>query len=639
MSPQKAPKSNHINLLLVFIIIIGLFWLSLCASLIWNAFKIRSIYLEAEHSHKLYFKYSKAAQMLRAGSDYLTDQVRIFAATGDIAYLNNYFHEAKLGRRRDQAVETVRNISDNDEDTLRHLRAALSASRQLMFTEYHSMKLIAISYGIPASSLPAEVSEFKLTEQELALPAAEQRNIAYKILFDNSYTNFKESIWGSINIFTEQNIQHSQTQYHELTHDLLERCRTQIIVICFCIVLLLMLFIASFILNNMRVKLQRLHLKQEKELIEEKAKSFFFASVSHDIRTPLNAIIGFSELLQGDDIDEDTRKQYLRSINVSGQNLMQLINDLLDLSKLEADKMQFTPQPTDIRQLMEDLRLVFAQQAKTKGISLSIDSPPIPTVFIDPQRVSQILFNLVGNAMKFTSEGGIVIKAEFMRDSDSEGTLSLSVCDTGSGISSDDLGKLTKPYVQLKNSQTKKGTGLGLAICKLMLKKMDGELDISSTVGKGSTFAAVMHVHYDENATPVSTDNTALLTPLKTSAPIVDSVLLVDDSPINLTMLKAMCARFGVHHTMCAHNGKEALETLSRKHFELVLTDLQMPVMDGEEFVAELRKTPELKDIQVNAITADVEVQKTYAEMGFDGVLIKPVTLRALQRIIAPIEA
>ncbi|MBP5640554.1 MAG: response regulator [Victivallales bacterium] len=635
MNNHKAKSTRKISFMLLLIFGIGIGWLFLCGFLIWNSFQIRTIYSQAEKSHQHYFEYTEAALLLRSGSDYLTDQSRLFVATFNLDYLNNYFHEVKSSRRREQALEIVSSMKDANDSALSHLQAALVASRHLMLTEFHSMKLIATACNFPDTILPPEVLNYHLPNAELALTPSEQQKLAYSILFDSAYLYKKNSIMSSVSLFMNKNIQSSQIHFRELTNELIKRIRTQIIIICICIILLLILFFVTFQQNKKRIKLQELQLKQEQELASEKAKSFFFASISHDIRTPLNAILGFAELLQSDDVDQQTRKQYLRSIQVSGQNLMQLINDILDLSKLEADKMQFNPEPTDLEKLLEDIRSVFIQQAQAKHIDLIIDYKQIPPVDIDQQRISQILINLVGNAMKFTKEGSITLRAFFSETSESEGTLSLAVCDTGCGISNDDIHKLTKPYVQLQTSQRIKGTGLGLAICNLLLRKMNGRLDIFSVLGKGSRFTAIIDkVHFGANAIPTNTVSTSSD---NVQAKVSDncSLLLVDDSTVNLTVLKAMCNRLGLYQIDLAPNGKEALEKLHQKTYDCVLTDLWMPVMDGQEFISVVRKEEKIKSTRVIVITADVEVQKNYKEMGFDEILLKPITLQSLNTILS----
>ena len=370
---------------------------------------------------------------------------------------------------------------------------------------------------------------------------------------------------------------------------------------------------------------------QNEELVRrseaEKAKSFFFSTVSHDIRTPLNAIIGFSEMLKLGVDDPAERKKYLNSILVSGQTLLQLINDVLDLSKLEAGKMEILPEPTDCVSLIRDILQSFQSSVGKKAVTLRGVVKKMPLLQLDPQRIRQILFNLVGNSMKFTESGHIEVRAHY-----ENGTFTLSVEDTGCGISQEDQQKIANPYVQVGNSASRHGgTGLGLAICKQLVFRMGGDMELASEVGRGTTITVILH-----DVKPVAADTFALLSMtqrIQLAATTADGAvlpkhaLLADDSSINLAVLKSMLVRFGVKKVSTVGTGKDALDKLlADPSIDIVLTDMWMPVMGGEELVRKIRRIPKLARLRVYAVTADVEVQKDCQSMGFDGVLHKPLT-------------
>ncbi len=377
----------------------------------------------------------------------------------------------------------------------------------------------------------------------------------------------------------------------------------------------------------------RLRDERDRALAAEKARSFFFSTVSHDIRTPLNAIIGFSEMLKLGVNDPVERKHFLDSILVSGQTLLQLINDVLDLSKLEAGKMDIHPEPTDCTKLVSEIADSFRASRLNNPIEIrSTIASPMPILVLDPQRIRQILFNLVGNAVKFTTQGYVEISASF--DPESQ-TFTLKVEDTGCGIPDEDQARITQPYVQAGMPRRHGGTGLGLAICKELVGCMGGRMKFASTVGKGSIFQVeLFHVEIAREATLKALSATQLIK-LAMSGPIptTQCVLIVDDSAMNLAVLKAMLNRMGIKAITTATNGREALDILNTHSVDLVLTDMWMPVMDGRRLVQSIRSDARFSKLPVYAVTADVETNKQCADAGFTGILLKPLTLGKLRTL------
>lgn len=241
-----------------------------------------------------------------------------------------------------------------------------------------------------------------------------------------------------------------------------------------------------------RLTMKRLEHALEEAKSADKAKSFFLASMSHEIRTPLNAVIGFAELLKDSGLDNETKEDYLTSISLAGNALLQLINDILDLSKLDAGQAVFVSEKTDVNLLCRELSAVFQASATQKNLRLDFEIDKMPFLFLDQQRLRQILFNLVGNSLKFTKSGGITVSASFEKDSKIDGTFTLQVTDTGIGISPEDKKRLFEPFVQLTRMRgtnaNNNGTGLGLSIVKKMMTQMGGTVELESELGKGSTF-------------------------------------------------------------------------------------------------------------------------------------------------------
>lgn len=399
--------------------------------------------------------------------------------------------------------------------------------------------------------------------------------------------------------------------------------------------------VISFIWFFLIVSFRTLNQERDRAVSAEKSKSYFFATVSHDIRTPLNSIIGFSELLKQGVNDPQVVNEYLDHIIFSGNTLMLLINDVLDLAKLDAGKMQYNYNFCDFSVLMKNVIRSFEHVAKKDDLTLECQiSHDFPKIKIDEQRIRQILFNLVGNAVKFTSQGKITIRASFTPQCDKCGVLCFDVQDTGVGIAEKDISVLLKPFIQLNNKI--QGTGLGLSICNAMLKQMGGTLSISSQLGIGSIFSVTMNgVEFrpwngekkDSVCPSHSTENQyAVSIPLDQRKPL--SLLIVDDIELNRKVLMALCKKVGVTDCVAVDSGKEALSILNTRSFDAVLTDVWMQEMSGDELLAQIKKQPKTADLPVCAVTADVEKIRKWREIGYSGLLLKPITIEHLVEFI-----
>jgi two-component system sensor histidine kinase EvgS len=361
------------------------------------------------------------------------------------------------------------------------------------------------------------------------------------------------------------------------------------------------------------------------------AKSLFFSSVCHDLRTPLNAIIGFSEMLKSGFDTKEEHDTAVNSILMSGKTMLQLVNDILDVGKLESGRMEIVPEPTDVAALLKDIVTSFSVTNQKKELEVRFRTVgDIPQLMVDPQRIRQIAFNLVGNAVKFTKEGFVELRAEF-----SGGVFTLAVEDTGCGISEADLKKLATPFVQVGAQKAKAGgTGLGLSICRKLAKAMGGEMKISSVLGKGTTFAIVVP-GVEVAGEELRIENGKCKMKEESSA---RRILIADDTKMNQIVLKTMFTKLGVKDMTFANNGREALDILKDpavKPFDFVLTDLFMPEMTGEELVSAIRADSALASNRVYLFTADAEMKDTYAAKGFDGILLKPANLEALKNLLS----
>ena len=375
----------------------------------------------------------------------------------------------------------------------------------------------------------------------------------------------------------------------------------------------------------------------ERARAAEKARSLFFSIVSHDIRTPLNAILGYSELLQKDTTSQAERDEALKSISASGTTLLQLVNDVLDLAKMDAGKMALQPEPVLLNQLTDEVFSSFWRTADEKGIKLVNHTEGVPTVMIDGHRFRQVLFNLIGNAVKFTREGSVTVSASYVGEA-----LDVSVSDTGCGIASDMLTHILDPFVQVQDpthaADRAGGTGLGLSICKRLVDAMGGELYVESELGKGSTFRA--HIPGVSKVESGGVESGGVKDLPSPTHPLTHSftpkhVLVVDDSPVNQKVLSVFLKKAGIASIDLAGDGAEALSKLDSSAkagnpYDFVFSDFWMPNMNGIELIEKLRSDSRFIRLAVYAVTADTEFQRDDRNKLFTGILLKPLTYNKL---------
>ena len=332
-----------------------------------------------------------------------------------------------------------------------------------------------------------------------------------------------------------------------------------------------------------------------------KAKSLFLANMSHEIRTPMNAILGFSQLLRHDASLTPPQKQHLEAIDRSGRHLMELINDILEMSKIEAGRVTLNEAPFDLQALLKDLEMMFRLRAKEKRLQFSVEFlGPVPrTVFADENKLRQVLINLLGNAVKFTERGGVILRVRC-----EEGLrLQIDVEDTGPGIAPEEQGRLFHYFEQAqagRNAAT--GTGLGLAISREFARLMGGDITVDSQAGRGSVFRRHLEVKAAEETPGAAKGEPSGAARLKDGQPAY-RVLVVEDEPDNSRLLKRILGPVGFQVRQ-ASNGEEALKEFDAWSPHLVLMDLVMPVMAGGEAIRRLRARAGGKDVKILTVTA-----------------------------------
>jgi PAS domain S-box-containing protein len=382
-------------------------------------------------------------------------------------------------------------------------------------------------------------------------------------------------------------------------------------------------------------------LQEEKELAEEanRAKSDFLASMSHEIRTPMTAVLGFAQLLGEDTTLTAENREYVDRIVRSGEHLLHLIDDVLQMSKIEAGRLTLNPVDTDLDALVQDLRTLFDLRARERGVDLRLERDDrVPrSILVDPLRLRQVLINLLGNAVKFTAEGSICVRISGSGDVEPDGSFEavFTVTDTGRGIAPEEIGGVFDRFEQTESGrEVNAGTGLGLPISKGLAQLMGGDITVESTPGVGTTFRVTIRTRPASTAGAGSTATTA-------SAPVeVDGtgyvVLVADDAPENRMVLGVMLRSAGFTVEM-ANDGLEAVEKFPECHPDLVIMDLQMPRLDGIEAMRRLRTMEGGDRVRIVAATANVfeDDRHHVLEAGGDGFIPKPFTKAQLLTTVA----
>ncbi|MGB0839104.1 MAG: ATP-binding protein [Chitinophagales bacterium] len=394
------------------------------------------------------------------------------------------------------------------------------------------------------------------------------------------------------------------------------------------------------VVRDITKRKQTAELIKAKELAEHSVtmKEQFLANMSHEIRTPLNAIIGMSNLLKTQNT-YTKQQQYIGSIQKASEHLLVLINDILDFSKIEAGKLDFETVEFSLTEVLQNVINTFKFKVKNKAVQLLLDEDEeLPeSVMGDPTRLTQILLNLVSNSVKFTEKGTVKLSAKVIREDSQKVKIAFNVSDTGIGIKPNKLQSIFNSFEQVSNSTTRKfgGTGLGLSITKKLVEIQGGSISVTSKIGKGSSFTVLLKYPKGSSASLRSKKQEQDFARRKLGKL---RILLTEDNELNQVVAVDTIQKWGANITVdIAPNGLEALKCLQKHPYDLVLMDVQMPVMNGYEATRQIREVLKLKDLPILAMTAYAtagEAEKTIA-VGMNDYISKPFDPNALYKRIA----